>query len=75
MSRIATGLLIVAVVLAFNAGMLRDVFAEDQAVRAKFETTAKPESCAAEPRGARVMALLLCLEALRPASLPAAPKV
>ena len=38
MSRIATGLLIVAVVLAFNAGMLRDAFAEDQAMRARLET-------------------------------------
>lgn len=75
MSRIATGLLIVAAVLAFNAGMLRDVFAEDQMVRVKLEATGKPESCAAEPRAARVMALLLCLEALRPASLPATPKV
>lgn len=75
MSRIATGLLIVAAVLVFNAGMLRDVFAEDQVVRVKLENSAKPESCAAEPRGARVMALLLCLEALRPAGVATAPKV
>lgn len=75
MSRIVTGLLIVAAVLALNAGMLRDVFAEDQAMRVKLEASAKPESCAAEPRGSRVMALLLCLEALRPAGQLAAPKV
>ncbi|HWA18867.1 MAG TPA: hypothetical protein VG757_07695 [Devosia sp.] len=75
MSRIATGLLIVAAVLAFNAGMLRDVLAEDQSVRVKLETSVKPDNCAAGPRGTRIMALLLCLEALRPAGLSAGPKV
>jgi hypothetical protein len=75
MSRIATGLLIVAAGMAFNASMLRDVFAEDQVVRVKLETAGKRDNTTSVPRAARVMALLLCLEALRPADLPAVPKV
>jgi hypothetical protein len=76
MSRIATGLLIVGAMLAFNGGLLRDAMAEDQVVRVKLEAAAKGDTCATEPRGSRVMSLLLCLEALRQAPAPvASPKV
>lgn len=63
MHRIATALLITAAVLALNGGMLREAFAEQAAARlpAPRLDTVQPIAV----RSAKVLSLLLILEALR----------
>jgi hypothetical protein len=75
MDRIAAGLLIVAAVLAFNAGMLREAFAEDLGGRISAEIAVKPPPApACETSGNRAMSLLLCLAALQQPSVSGAPQ-
>jgi hypothetical protein len=70
MTRIATAVLIVVAVLAFNGGLLRGALAEDTSITRQLMVTAvkaPPQADRCETRSARVLSLLLCLEALRQA--------
>ena len=63
MHRIAAAMLIAATVLAFNGSMLRDAFAGEPAVKAPAANTEITQP--ATIRNAKVLSLLMILEALR----------
>jgi hypothetical protein len=63
MHRIASAILIAAAVLAMNAGMLRDAFADEyRPVVAAGRTELIPP---VQPRSAKLISLLVVLESLR----------
>jgi hypothetical protein len=63
MHRIASAILIAAAVLAMNAGMLRDAFADEYrpTLAAARAEVAQP----VQPRSAKLLSLLVVLESLR----------
>ncbi len=65
MPRLAAAMLIAIAALVINGGMIRDAFAEDLSMHAKLRLE-RPDNGlpVTEPRGTRILSLLLALQAL-----------